>query len=51
MNKEGDKKGTNRKQVKEILKDVDSYSIDELKELLGFSPNDNEYTVSDMNIT
>jgi hypothetical protein len=49
MNKEGDKKGTNRKQVKEILKDVDSYSIDELKELLGFSPNDNEYTVDDVN--
>jgi len=49
MNKEGDKKGTNRKQVKEILKDVDSYSIDELKELLGFSPDDNEYTVDDVN--
>ena len=54
MNKDNDrtgsnKKGTNRKQVKEILKDVDSYSIDELKELLGFSPNDNEYTVDDVN--
>ena len=43
------KKGTNRKQVKEILKDVDSYSIDELKELLGFSTDSNEYTVDDVN--
>jgi hypothetical protein len=54
MNKEDDKngtnkKGTNRKHVKEILKDVDSYSIDELKELLGFSTEDNEYTVDDVN--
>jgi hypothetical protein len=53
MNKDNDrtgsnKKGTNRKQVKEILKDVDSYSVDELKELLGFLPNDNEYTVDDI---
>lgn len=43
------KKGTNRKQVKEILKDVDSYSIDELKELLGFSTESNEYTIDDVN--
>lgn len=43
------KKGTNRKQVKEILKDVDSYSIDELKELLGFSTDSNEYTIDDVN--
>jgi hypothetical protein len=54
MNKEDDKngsnkKGTNRKHVKEILKDVDSYSVDELKELLGFSTEDNEYTVDDVN--
>ena len=54
MNKEDDKngtnkKGTNRKHVKEILKDIDSYSIDELKELLGFSTEDNEYTVDDVN--
>jgi len=42
------KKGTNRKQVKEILKDVDSYSIDELKELLGFSTESNEYTLDDV---
>lgn len=43
------KKGANRKQVKEILKDVDSYSIDELKELLGFSTESNEYTIDDVN--
>jgi hypothetical protein len=54
MNKEDDKngsnkKGTNRKHVKDILKDVDSYSVDELKELLGFSTEDNEYTVDDVN--
>ena len=36
------------KQIKKKLKDVDTYSIDELKELLGLSTDKDAYTVDDI---
>ena len=36
---------SNDKDIKKRLKDVNTYSIDELKELLGLSTDDNAYTV------
>jgi len=37
------------KNIKKRLKDVEMYSIDELKELLGLSTDDDTYTIDDIN--
>lgn len=38
------------KNIKKKLKDVETYSIDELKELLGLSTDNNTYTLSQINL-
>ncbi len=38
----------NDKNVKKKLKDVNTYNVDELKELLGLSTDPNEYTIDDI---